>query len=818
MRLLSRVLPLSILLIVTGCASLSPTPAGQIATPVSGTIEPAAGVRFVVQPPPGTPDDAELTLVLLDPVTDIDINAQRIPMDAVGDGHWAVSLNQTVGSLLYYRYEKSEPVEAIEVSAQGAPIDYRNTYVSGPGEIHEMIARWSGEPFQGETGRILGQIISADDSEPLSEMIVNAGGHLTFTDGEGRFRVDDLPPGLHTITAFSPTGHYKPHQQEALITANTTTPVKLGLESADPLVVTFQVTVPADTPEQAQLRLAGNVAQLGFRFNRSNYGSFQSVSQMPALVRVDPEHFLGVFTLYNGTNLQYKYTLGDGVWNAERSTNGAFVTRSVRLDTATPTLRDRVDTWSDNSGNAIRFEVAIPEWTPSGDTVAIQFKVNSWRAPLPMWPHEGLWTYHLFSPASFEQEIEYRFCRNMLCGIADEIGFSGPEASGRRLSQGLSGTLVQQVVEDWQWLDRAALQQKYPSDPLPMEYLIRGGFAFSKAYNQAWQKHVTDAFNSIGENGANEVILSPAWTWTQNNPFPILSLDPTSAPFDEELRELVKLGRDRGLHVAIRPSFHTVDIGMDNWWLQGIRNQLWWDLWFEEYRSFILTYASWAQQNGVEKLIIGGPEVIPALPFSSLPDGNPSGVPVDSEIRWRSLIEEIQARFAGELAFELDVQEELSLIPPFIDLFDQVHLFWHSPIEEGETITQDIQQAAIEAQLNRVLNERALEGKQISFILAYLSLEDSGTACPPLPDGSCRPLTDFSQGQIIDIDLEVDLDAQAQVYTAMLRAIADEPQIRGVYSPGFYPAVILHDKSLSVYGKPAQDVLAGWLRDLPLEE
>jgi hypothetical protein len=815
MRLLSRALPFSFLLIATGCAPLSPTPVGQIATPSSGTTQPAAEVRFVVQAPPGTSEDADLTLVLLDPVTDIDFNARRIPMDALGEGQWTVSIAPIVGSLLYYRYERTGPIEGIEVGVKGAPIDFRNIYVSGPGEIHEMIARWSDEPFQGETGRILGQIITASDGAPLNEMVVNAGGHLTFTDGEGNFRIDDLPTGLHTITAYSPTGSYKPHQQEALITANTTTPVELGLESADPLVITFQVTVPTDTPEQAQLRLAGNVAQLGFRFDRSNYGSFQSVSQMPALVRVDPEHYLGVFTIYDGMNLEYKYTLGDGVWNSERSTNGAFVTRNVRLNAANPTLRDQVDGWSDDSGDPFRFEVAIPGWTPSGDTVAIQFKVNSWRSPLPMWPHEGLWTFELYSPSSFDQEIEYRFCRNLQCGIADELGFSGPEASGRRLHQDSSDTLIQQVIEDWQWLDRAVLQQEYPSDPLPMEYLSRGGFAFSSAYNPAWQKHVTDAFKSIEESGTNEVILSPAWTWVQNNPFPILSLDPTSTPLDEELRELVKLGRDRGLHVAIRPSFHTEVTGMDIWWQQAIRNQLWWDLWFEEYRSFILTYASWAQQNGVEKLVIGGPEVIPALPFSSLPDGNPSGVPVDSEARWRSLVKEVRARFAGQLAFELDVREELSLTPPFLDLFDQVHLYWHSPIEEGETITPDIQQAAIEAQLTRILNTRTLEGKQISIVLAYLSLQDSGASCPPLPDGNCRPLTDFAQGQVIDIDLEVDLEAQAAVYASMLRAFADEPQIQGVYAAGFYPAVILHDKSLSVYGKPAQDVLAGWFRNLP---
>ena len=818
MRLFPRVLTSVLALSLTGCALISPTPIGQVATPATGTLPPAAQVDFIVQAPAGTPTDANLTLVLLDPATDLGFNTQRYSMEAQGDGRWSLTLTPAVESLLYYRYELSEPGEAIEVTAQGVPVDFRTAYITGPGEIQEIIARWSGEPYVGEAGRALGQIVSSQDGQPLNEMVVSAGGHLTFTDGEGRFRIDDLSPGLHTFTVFSPTGSYRPRQQQALIAANTTTPIELSLRPSDPVVVTFQVTVPADTPEESVVRLTGNVTQLGFRFRQFESGTYQSIAQMPSLVRVDPEHYLGVFTLYEGTNLHYKYTLGDGIWNAERSATGAFVTRSVTLEGESPTLRDEVAAWGDAATEPVRFEVAVPDWTPSGDVVAIQFKAGSWRAPLPMWPSQGLWTFALYGPEFAQTDLEYRFCRNMQCGTADEAGFAGKDASGRPLDADPAGSPIQEVIEAWQWLDPQVLQQTYPTDPRTLEYTHRGGFEFTSSYDPSWPKQITGAFSAISETGANEVILTPAWTWVQSNPFPVLELVPTTAPFNDELREMISLGRDHGLRIALRPTLNTQGIDLENWWEQAIRNQLWWDLWFEEYRSFVLTYASVAQQMGVEKLIIGGPEVIPALPFGSIPDGSPSGVPVDSEARWRELLAEVRERFAGQLIFELEVQEELSLVPPFIELFDMVHLFWHSPVEAGETTSDDIRQATIEGQLNEVLDNRLLAGKPVSISLAYLSLEGSSSACPPQPDGSCRPLSDFSQGSVVDIDLDVDLEAQAEMYAAFIQAIADEPQIQSVYARGFYPPVILHDKSLSVYGKPAEDVLRGAFQNLEQTE
>ena len=51
---------------------------------------------------------------------------------------------------------------------------------------------------------------------------------------------------------------------------------------------------------------------------------------------------------------------------------------------------------------------------------------------------------------------------------------------------------------------------------------------------------------------------------------------------------------------------------------------------------------------------------------------------------------------------------------------------------------------------------------------------------------------------------------QADIYNAALLAINNIPWINGFISSGFFPPVILQDKSSSIYGKPAGDVLWYW--------
>lgn len=56
----------------------------------------------------------------------------------------------------------------------------------------------------------------------------------------------------------------------------------------------------------------------------------------------------------------------------------------------------------------------------------------------------------------------------------------------------------------------------------------------------------------------------------------------------------------------------------------------------------------------------------------------------------------------------------------------------------------------------------------------------------------------------------VNLQAQADIYQALMSAVNERPWVGGVVSRGYFPPAVLHDASASVHGKPAADVLWYW--------
>ena len=115
-----------------------------------------------------------------------------------------------VGAHIYYRYARRAPTEAQEVDVHFNPVRARVAVVSGPVQINDVIAAWSDAPYEGTTGRIIGQVLDSSTGKGLPEIAISAGGLITFRDGEGKFRLDDLPIGLHNVALFSPNGAFRP--------------------------------------------------------------------------------------------------------------------------------------------------------------------------------------------------------------------------------------------------------------------------------------------------------------------------------------------------------------------------------------------------------------------------------------------------------------------------------------------------------------------------------------------------------------------------------------------------------------------------------
>ncbi len=810
----SRLIPFA--LVLTACSAVpglgrglaGPTPLPN--PPV--TPLPAAEVSFWATPPAGTTPQTRISLVLLDEITGFPFYQQDFPMQRTEDGRYQVTLTQPVGSVLHYRYRRVSPGTSEEFTARGEAVDCRLAHVTGPGVVTDIIAAWSDAPYAGPTGRIIGHIREAASGTPLPEILVAAGGRQTFTDAQGYFRLDDLPPGTHTLVALSLDGAHRTWQQEALVAAESATPAEFTLVPSQPVTVSFEVTVPSDTPLGGPLRLAGNLRSLGNMFSPLEGGVRLSSVRMPTLTLVDATHYILIVQLYAGTDLRYVYTLGDGLWNAERSADGDFLVRQLIVPDHDLIVEDVVATWHSSDLAPVTLTVVVPNNTPPAEAVSIQFHGGAWSEPLPMIRRGPLeWSFTLFGPFDLAPALGYRYCRNHQCGAADDAATSGPSVIGRPLTPSRSSVSIVDTVQAWQSWGNVVPSIVVPGG-LTARPGIEVGVEFSTAYRPTWSPFIQPALANIAGGGATAVIFSPVWVAKQNSPIPVIAFDPAAGPFLSDLstwvREAHRLGLSAGLHPRVRSAEAA-------WWSAAPRDLGWWDVWFESYRSLVLTAARLAAETGAEELILGGPEVAPALPGGLLSDGTPSGAPADAEGRWRSLIADVRALYGGRLVFEAELGRSLVPIPPFLDEFDQVHVYWHAPLGEGTTLTPGEMQAASEAWIQQALIPLAARSRRpLVLSVEYLSVDGGATGCAPAPDGSCRPPSAFDSGAVVDPELPVDLAEQAEAFNAVLSAALAHPEIAGAYARGYNPAVGLQDKSSSVHGKPAQDVLWYWFSNL----
>jgi hypothetical protein len=195
-------------------------------------------------------------------------------------------------------------------------------------------------------------------------------------------------------------------------------------------------------------------------------------------------------------------------------------------------------------------------------------------------------------------------------------------------------------------------------------------------------------------------------------------------------------------------------------------------------------------------------------------------VPPDADSRYRTLITKIREHFSGNIAWAFNFPDDVIDPSGFIQDVDTLYILWSLPLSEDPDPTQEEMQAKIKRILSTDLYALYLSwqlGTQkdnIIINLAYPSVQGGTTEC--LSD----PMMDCIDPQLLDYpapDLplhETNLDLQARTYNAMLAAISQFAWIDGVISRGYYVPTILHDKSTSIHGKPAEEVFSTWLTNI----
>jgi hypothetical protein len=106
------------------------------------------------------------------------------------------------------------------------------------------------------------------------------------------------------------------------------------------------------------------------------------------------------------------------------------------------------------------------------------------------------------------------------------------------------------------------------------------------------------------------------------------------------------------------------------------------------------------------------------------------------------------------------------------------------------------------------------DGTRLALSLAYPSVSGWQEDCSVTENPICYDLDHFSSPAPRVDGLEPGFAEQAAAYQAMLSTASSKEWVSGLISRGYFSQVILHDKSISIHGKPAEDLLWRWFEAL----
>src|SRR5258706_3251453 len=780
-------------------------PAGPAPTPA-----PRAQVTFTVRlPEPLLPNEI-LNLSILDEVTGLALNPVDYQMSIVDANTYSTSLAIPDRAVIKYRYVRSGPSRITEDTNTDTYIRYRMLLVNGPTQVIDTVSSWADKPVSTLSGNISGNVVNADTNAPIPDILVTAGGAQVLTDSAGRFQLIGLRGGTHNLVAYALDGAYQTFEQGATVAENQTTPVEIKLKAAQLVNVIFTVSVPQGTQTGVPIRIAGNLLQLGNTFSDLRGGLGTIADRMPIMTPLPDGRYSVSLFLPAGADLEYKYTLGDGFWNSEFTSTGQYLTRRLLVPNQNTSIVDGVQSLHAGPNPPILFQLTMPQNTPAGDVMYIQFNPYGWTPPIPMWNQgNNHWGYKLYGPLNIIGSFGYRYCRNAQCDSADDAQTAGPDAHGRNVSPSLTPQDIMDTVNEWTWPQKAGSPTLVATTIPSHGAGFMAGVELQSYYDPNTPMFIPPALQNIQAIGSNWVIFTPSWTFSRNNRI-TFSAQPGKDPFWIDTITSASQARPMNFNVALFPQPRFATNAAD-FWKTAPRDSGWWDTWFNHYRAFAIHFADLATQSGSQAVILGGDWITPALPSGTLADGTPSGVPADAETRWLNLIAEVRQHFHGNVIFAIPYDNN-GLQPP-INIpksTDAVYLLWTIKLSTSATPNKaDMLNEAGKLLDTNIAPIQTQVGKPFVMAIAYPSATNSATGCIPAGNG-CSDWTVLNRPNADIGSVNLDLQQQVDIYDAMFNAINARAWVSGFVSRGYYAPVALQDKSASIHGKPASDLLWYW--------
>ncbi len=787
--------------LLTACSSLFQRPNKSIAFTETVENYPKAEVVFQVRLPAPLVEGEKLLLEILDDVTGVYFNPTRYEMAKQNDQDYFVRLPLIVHAKVKYRFLRQSSQTIYEHTTQNNMVRFRMLLVNGPLVIQDAVAAWSDQPYSGPVGRIRGHLSDLSTNLPISNMAIYSAGMQTISASDGSFILEGVPLWTQNVVIASLDGSYETFQQGAVISEEATTPISISLTKRPTTEVNFVVKVPEGFTTELPLRLANNLYSLGYAEAELSAGSSMIASNLPVFIKTASDEYSLTLTLPVGADLRYKFTFGDGFWNSELSSSGNFVTRDLIVSDATKNIHKRIEALQSPNVGEIKFTVSVPANTPSNEQVSLQLNAFGWMEALPMQKTgENLWTYTLYSPTHLIGNIAYRICRNNQCDIA----LSDPSQDGS-----IAATPTPQIVNfnltNWQFMDMDSKPTSVDTNGgglTPRGDFI-AGFELTPHLSTSWKNSLNQGLEAIRGTGANWVIVSPTWSITHVNP-PLLEPVPGTDLLSPDVQALALQISANQLNPVIFPLLSDSDVA-DQFWNNSKRDAGWWQTFYDRYHRFMIQNADLASSTNASALIIGDPNINPAMSNGVLINGDPSNSPENADEHWSQLITDLRARYSGPIIGVISLPSQVSTLPGWLKDVDAFYvLFSPSMVDSGDLSVQAMVNTFGIAMDSLVQPIAQQYSKPVIIGINYPSSSIALNGCMDI-NAKCLK---YQTSQLADST--VDLDLQSRIYNAAVIASANRDWVIGFIARGFNPLVVIKDQGSSVFGKPASDVLWFW--------
>ncbi len=796
-----RALPLLVILLC-GCIFSQNFP-----TLTTSPESPKAEVVFQVNfPPINDGSSPQFMLEILDELTGLPFNPVRYPLSPIDANHYFGRVPFNLGSIIKYRYIRMDDIPKVEFNTRNEPVRYRLHQVTSPAILEDTIAGWEDSPYSGLTGNLTGTVTNLDNI-PIPNAMVIAGGVRTFTNSEGHFNLPDLPVGMQNLAVLSLDGAQSFFEQGAKIAENAVTPARIYVSNQGNVNVTFEVTPPPGMDTGSSLRLIGELYQLGNTYADLEGGMSTIASRAPSLQYDSGLNiYRGTISLPSSSYFRYKYSLGDGFWNAETDENGQFVLRELTVPGSDVTIRDTVQTFTSPGSASVEIRVSAPAGTPTEDTLSIQFNPFSWMGSIPIQLQgNNQWNFNLSSPLNMVPQTSFRICRNDQCGVTDA------EMNG--LTSAFSPSSTPQTISvnptSWLWMDNQGVQPILPTQIPGKGADFIKGVEIDRNYEPRWQPYFDIGYQNIQKMNANWVFITPTWSFATGSPSPIGIL-PGKNPLWNDSSQQIQGAKSRQMMTAVFPSLHYLGSDLSNEISPLSKAQ--WEEWFTQYRSFLLFYADLASVNQADALVMGGSGASLSLPDQiAVTDLNTADASNFSTGHWLSLIADVRAHYKGRIFWALRYPTGNDPLPGFINQLDGFYLLWdgisgYTPTDTQESITARIADQFSGSEIQNLDSQ----GKPVIVGLWIESAAGETIVCPE--DGSgCKDVQSGGTNQQI---YQLDLQQQVNLYAAALEYFVNQTWVNGIVSRGCYPAAELLDPSASIHGKPASQTISAWFSGL----